>query len=819
MFAVYDCIANAHDLRLVGLAAVICALASFTAITLLHHVGKSAGRMRHLWFAVSAVATGFGIWATHFIAMLAFSPGVPSGYNIALTILSLIGAIILTGAGLAMALSASLPGAALLGGAMVGGGIAAMHYTGMAAFQIEGRIVWDPVLVVASIALGVVLGAIALQVGLRGSTMRSRIYGALLLTAAICSHHFTAMGAVSIISDPTIAVSESALPTRWLAAAVALASFAIVVIAFAGLALDIGDRRRSDAAARLLADSERREREKSIALEITLAHISQGLSMFDADGRLTVWNDRYIEVYGMSSEVVKYGASLAAITGHRKESGNFEPAVAEFVAMLREELAQGRTISSTTRLKDGRMIAVTNTPTAGGGWVATHEDVTDRHRHETKISFMAHHDLLTGLPNRAFFAERIDDAVARLCRSGEPFAVFMLDLDKFKNVNDTLGHPAGDQLLRETAQRLKSSLRDTDVLARLGGDEFAIIQLGQTNQRDGAAGLAARIVNLISEPYCIEGNVVSVGTSIGIALAPDDASETTGLLKMADLALYAAKSAGRNGFRFFDAAMLADTGNRRRLEADLREAITRGDFELQYQPLVDAKTRRTAGFEALVRWRSPTRGFVMPDQFIPLAEETGLIVPLGAWILQQACMDAVRWPSHMKVAVNLSAVQLAQPNLLQIVLCALVESSLAPERLELEITETALFKSDVDYSTLIRQLKNLGVSIALDDFGTGYSSLSYLTMFPFDKIKIDRSFTLNMTRRADCAAIISAVLALGRALDTETVAEGVETEQQFGILRAAGVTFVQGYLFGRPRPASDLVLDEAGAMASVESAA
>jgi len=362
-------------------------------------------------------------------------------------------------------------------------------------------------------------------------------------------------------------------------------------------------------------------------------------------------------------------------------------------------------------------------------------------------------------------------------------------------------------------------LRETDCLARLGGDEFAIIQSSQDAPREDAASLAARIVSVISKPYDIGGNMVSVGASIGIALAADDAVDGTDLLKMADFALYAAKSAGRNDFRFFDPAMSAEIDRRRKLEDELRIAMPRGEFELHYQPVVDVETLRQAGFEALVRWRNPARGLVMPDQFIPLAEETGLIVPLGVWILQQACNDAVKWPSHIKVAVNLSPVQFAQPDLLEVVLCALVESSLPPERLELEITETALFRKDVDCLKLIRQLKQLGISIAIDDFGTGYSSLSYLTMFAFDKIKIDRSFTSNLTRRTDCAAIVSAVLALGRGLETETVAQGVETEQQFGVLRAGGVTLVQGELFGRPCPMSDLVIDDVVALRMVESAA
>ena len=334
-----------------------------------------------------------------------------------------------------------------------------------------------------------------------------------------------------------------------------------------------------------------------------------------------------------------------------------------------------------------------------------------------------------------------------------------------------------------------------------------------------AIGLSTRIINMLSAPYELDGSQVTVGTSIGIAMAPDDAGSGADLLKMADIALYETKSAGRNSFRFFEPAMLKGMDDRRRLEAELRTGIQRHEFELHYQPLVDIKTRRQKGFEALLRWRNPDRGWMLPDQFIPLAEETGLIAPLGAWVLQQACMDAARRPSHIKVAVNLSPIQLARPDLLEIVLCALVESSLEPERLELEITETALFNHSVDCVRLIRQLKHLGVSISLDDFGTGYSSLSYLTMFPFDKIKIDRSFTANMTTRAACAAIVAAVLALGHNLNVETVAEGVETEEQFEILRATGITQAQGYLFGRPCPASALIFDSALPHDLVESAA
>jgi diguanylate cyclase (GGDEF)-like protein/PAS domain S-box-containing protein len=436
------------------------------------------------------------------------------------------------------------------------------------------------------------------------------------------------------------------------------------------------------------------------------------------------------------------------------------------------------------------------------------EDITERKRSEAQIVYMAHHDLLTALPNRAFFMEKLEEAGARLRRWGEPFTVLILDLDRFKTVNDSLGHPAGDALLKETATRLKTALRETDVLARLGGDEFAIIQVGEIDQRDGAARLAQRIIELVRAPYVIEGSAVGIGTSIGIAVAPADGSEPTQLIKNADLALYRGKSQGRNGFCFFDVEMTRQADARHQLENDLRDAMTRSEFELFYQPIVDIATCRLRGAEALVRWRHPQRGLVPPDQFIPLAEETGLINALGEWVVQKACADAAAWPKPLKVSVNLSALQFRNSNLLDVILCALVDSGLPPDRLELEITESVLLESDTDPLAVIRRLKNIGVSLALDDFGTGYSSLSYLTKFPFDKIKIDKSFTQQLTKRAECAAIISSVRALGIGLNMLTVAEGVETEQQLTLLRAAGVDLAQGYLFGRPCPLSDFRFDD-----------
>jgi diguanylate cyclase (GGDEF)-like protein len=419
--------------------------------------------------------------------------------------------------------------------------------------------------------------------------------------------------------------------------------------------------------------------------------------------------------------------------------------------------------------------------------------------------------------------EKIEASRARLKEQGEPFSIFMLDLDHFKYVNDSLGHAAGDLLLKAAGERLQTAIRGFDVLARFGGDEFAIIHAaaggtkernrGRDHRRDGSIALANRILEAFKTPFEIDGHKMYVGTSIGIALAPDDGTESEDLLKKADLALYETKAGGRNGFTFFDPRMTAAVAERHAIEADMRLGLARGEFELHYQPVIDVRTHAVAGVEALVRWRHPAHGLIPPARFIPLAESTGLIIPLGEWVLRQACRDAMSWPAHITIAVNLSAVQFRKCNLLDAVQRALIDSGLPPARLEVEVTETVLLEKDTDHIALLHRLKEIGVSVALDDFGTGYSSLSYLPMFPFDKIKIDQSFIKDMAKRADCAAIVCSVIGLGRSLDMITTAEGVETEEQFEIVRAAGVTLAQGYLFGRPCPLAELDLgrDRVGA--------
>jgi diguanylate cyclase (GGDEF)-like protein len=551
--------------------------------------------------------------------------------------------------------------------------------------------------------------------------------------------------------------------------------------------------------------------EKAAELEVmntrfstALGNMAQGLSMFDDERRLTVWNDRYAELLSLPAHLLKVGTPLHEILADRVARSIRckvdDPAVKTKVTEL---LALPPNASRVDELQDGKFVMLTRQPMAGGGWVTMIEDITERRRAEAEIVHLARHDVLTGLANRAEFNTRLEEASRRLQRNGGNVTVMMIDLDRFKAVNDTLGHLAGDQLLSEVARRLQSTVRDTDVLARLGGDEFAIIQEGGPDQHEDAVALALRIIEANSVPFDLSGQEVAVGTSIGIAMAPENGIEPDELLKRADLALYNVKSSGRNDYCLFRNEMLEIVNTQQSAERELREAIAQGQFELHYQPVVDIGTRELCGVETLVRWRHPTKGMIAPDNFIPLAESTGLIVPLGEWILLQACADAANWPTHVKVAVNISAIQFKKGNLFELILGVLVKTGLQPERLELEITETSLLENQEAHLTTIRQLKNLGLSIALDDFGTGFSSINYLTIFPFDKIKIDKSFTKGILSRADCKAVVASSLALAKGLSIITTVEGIETEEQFDYMRAAGVELAQGYLFGKPVPIAE----------------
>jgi diguanylate cyclase (GGDEF)-like protein len=537
-------------------------------------------------------------------------------------------------------------------------------------------------------------------------------------------------------------------------------------------------------------------------LQTVLNNMSQGVLMFDSETRLIFCNQRYIELYGLSPEIVKPGCRLRDLLNHRIELGNFSADPDEYVARLKDGIAEGKTFNTIVNLPDGRAFSVVNKPITGGGWLATHEDVTERQRSEERIAHMARHDALTDLPNRVLLLEQLNHEIKRVKR-GECLAVLCLDLDQFKSVNDALGHHIGDELLKLVGERLRGCTRELDIVARMGGDEFAII-MTQMEQAADAATLSKRIRDSVIKPYQIDGHQIVTDISIGISVAPMDAVESDELLRNADMALYDAKADGRGTYRFFEPEMNTRMKVRRELEMDLRKALATEQFELHYQPLVVLETNEVNAFEALLRWNHPTRGLISPADFIPIAEETGLIVPLGEWVLKAACTEAVNWPEHIKVAVNLSPAQLNCRNLVSMVTSALNESGMKPDKLQLEITETVLLQNTFGTLATLHELRKMGVQIALDDFGTGYSSLSYLRSFPFDKIKIDRSFIQDLSNGAEPLAIVNAVAGLAKCLNMTSTAEGVETQQQMEVLQSIGCTEMQGYLFSHARPAHEI---------------
>jgi diguanylate cyclase (GGDEF)-like protein/PAS domain S-box-containing protein len=537
-------------------------------------------------------------------------------------------------------------------------------------------------------------------------------------------------------------------------------------------------------------------------LDTAVNNVPQGLVVYDKSGRITVCNDRYIEMFGLSPEAAMPGHTMQELIAHRKETGSFDGDIDEFCDNIMRNVALGKVTRQVTEAPDGRAIQIINQPLESGGWVATIEDVTERKRAEEQIAHLAHYDALTDLPNRVLFRAQLEQALDEV-QSGEQLAVLYIDIDEFKSVNDALGHSVGDELLKAVAGRLRGCLRQTDLAARLGGDEFAVIQTAVKNPSE-TTHLVERIYRAIREPYECGSHLISTDASIGIALAPGSGADLDQLLKNADLAMYAAKSAGRRTYRFFKPDMEAQVQARHVLEVDLRQAISDGALEVYYQPCVSLRDNRITGCEALLRWRHSERGMISPAEFIPIAEETGLINQLGEWVLTTACAEATTWPDDIKLAVNVSPVQFKSGTLALKILAALAASGLPASRLELEITEAVLIRDDEAALAILHQLRAIGVRIALDDFGTGYSSLSYLQRFPFDKIKIDRCFIDDITEPDGSSCIVQAIVNIAVARHMTATAEGVETKQQLEALRALGCAEMQGYLFSQAKPAAEI---------------
>jgi diguanylate cyclase (GGDEF)-like protein len=549
---------------------------------------------------------------------------------------------------------------------------------------------------------------------------------------------------------------------------------------------------------RQLALLRNRIRSQRLRLRAVVDNLGHGLSLYDRQGRLVLCNQQFLDIYRLPPEFGKAGTTFrrileARVAGntHVGEDGPWY--IADRLGAVREQ----RPIGGIHRLNSGQVISMTHQPMADGGWVSTHRDVTELYNMQAELTHLAYHDPLTGLPNRTLFYQRIGRAFDTIGETGG-FAVLCLDLDGFKPINDMLGHATGDALLRQFAARLIGVLGPGDTAARMGGDEFAILHVG--GDCESALDLAHRLAELCQQPFDFDGQVVSIAVGVGIAHAPTDGGEIDALLHSADLALYSAKRGGRGGIRAYAPDLDRAAADRRRLEAELRRAIENGEFVLHYQPILDLAGGRFAGFEALIRWQHPVRGLVPPAEFIPVAEESGLIVRIGEWALREAFAEAARWPAGLRVAVNVSTIQLRRGHLVATVMHALAASGLAPSRAELEITESVFLEQSEQSLEALRQLRALGVRIALDDFGTGFSALSYLLAFPFDKLKIDGSFVRALEFSDGAATIVSAVAEIGSRLGMSTTAEGIETPEQLRAVYAAGYAEAQGYLISRPIP-------------------
>jgi diguanylate cyclase (GGDEF)-like protein len=761
---------HAHDGRLIVLAGLVCAAGIYASFALAQHAARSIGTTRTRWGIVSIVASGATAWATHFIVLLAFKPGMPAAFEPMLTAASLLSAIVGIGAGVSISIRTRQRNLHFLAGLIVGLGVAMLHYIGQAAYLVKGTVSWDLWLVVPSILASLPISGLAMvAVGHRNRRIRQA--GAPLLLFSIGLLHFCGMAAMSLHYDPSATFPANAVSPQAITPVVAGVSLGLIALAILGWRFDLA------AKARLRQDRRRLRELADVALE--------GLLICSGDEIVTANNsvERLSQcasgaLVGSLVSSLFPGLDVASLPEREERESELVTAtgVTVPVRVLRQEVALGHRLQTVIAVRDQR----------------------ERLRTEAKIRTLAFNDSLTGLPNRTRFFDLLALQASSRRTVDEAFAVLMLDLDRFKPVNDMHGHAAGDTVLAMVAERLTSILRTNDVVARLGGDEFAVLQLTGHNP-DAAEHLASKIVQAIAErPFLIDDHPVHLGVSVGIARAPNDGDDPAELMNQADLALYAAKAGGKGTYRYYDPSLDEKMRVRRSLEAGLRQALLVGELELHYQPLVDAKTGRITAAEALVRWNHPQRGQIPPIEFIGIAEETGLILPLGKWVLETACAEATSWPGGMSVAVNLSPVQFREPTLVEMVKAALSQSGLPSNRLELEITEGVLLSDEIRTLEVLQELRSLGVRISMDDFGTGYSSLSYLRKFPFDKIKIDQSFVRQVPHDEESAAIVRAIITMGSCLGMSTTVEGVETNAQFDFSVAEGCDTIQGYLISRP---------------------
>jgi len=763
MFSVLECVVYQHDLRFVLIAALVCILGNISLFVVLNRSTHCVDARRRHWLVVAAVAEGMGVWATHFVAMLAYRGSMPIRFDVGMTILSVAIAIAFFWCSfrwLGKAPDARRCALAAAGAAI---GVAAMHFVGMASIIAPARVAYDWAPILISVTLSGFCFFAAFLAFARTKGWKKIALPAAFAVLAIVVLHFTAMSATTLVPDPTRGSIPGATSSRdWLVPAIVIANVALVALALTGSLVD-----------RWLTDAHGLAEATLEALAITY------------DGRIIEVNARLCTLLGVSSGAIAGSTPsdwFVASNGTAFEPPNGHSAEARLRTSIDEDhILEIATQTIEYRGRSCQVLAI--------------RDLSDRKRAQRAIEHLASHDALTDLSNRAHFGRALDAAIS----AKKPFALFALDLDRFKAVNDIFGHGAGDEILCRIADILRSAVRADDVVARIGGDEFLVIQTGASSP-DDARKLSARILDTLAIEMDVARDPMAVGVSIGVALFPQDGTDAEVLQRNADTALYRAKNNGKGNAAFFDQEMDALARERRALEHDLRHAIARDELRIVYQPLVATAFASVVGYEALLRWEHPERGDVPPDYFIPVAEEIGAIVPIGEWVLREACRAAANWPKNVSIAVNVSTIQFQVPNLPAVVRDALSQSGLEAHRLELEITETAFVRNKHSALKALHEIRALGVRIAMDDFGTGYSSLSNLKAFPFDKIKIDKSFVASIPDDEAARSIVRAIIGLGRSFNMPIVAEGVETGEQRQMLLDEGCPQAQGYYFGRPAP-------------------
>lgn len=784
MLRIITCLDSQHDWRLVLLAAGVCLLTSLAALNMYQRANADDKDSSRLFWALTAgLVSGCGVWATHFIGMLAYTPGIPVSFDFMMTVASLSIAIVMMSAGFVTATYGDRIWAPLIGGAIFGVATSLMHYVGIASLRMPADIVWMPDLLTASIVCGMGFSALSFFIARRGETLWHGGLSAGLLVVAILSDHLIAISAMGLIPDSTATSDSVGLSPFALSGGVASVMAAFVV---ACLISAISDRR-----------SRRDINERNMQLNAAIDNMMQGLCMFGPDNCLQLWNEKYVAMYKLAPEDIRVGMTVDEMLAARKKAGTIVKDLDAYSSRLWNSVENREFTRWVLELVDGRTISVSYQAMENGGWVGTHEDITEQRKSEAQIQYLAQHDSLTGLFNRAAFNEHVHKVWEEAVRERRSFTVLSLDIDRFGEINDTYGHSTGDLFLDEVARRLQAACGSA-FIARLGGDEFMIVS-SEGEQPARAGDICTRVLTAFEMTFQIEGHAIHSGCTVGVSIFPQDGADVETLISNADVALYRAKKEERGSVRFFEPEMDKQLREKRALLHDLGVAIENGQFELHYQPQ-GGPDGNPFGFEALVRWRHPVKGLVAPGTFIPLAEETGLIVAIDAWILREACREAASWPNALQVAINVSPMSFQQNDLPGLIHGILLETGLNPKRLEIEITEGVLMQDFSRACSILRRIKNLGVRIAMDDFGTGYSSLSYLQSFPFDKIKIDQTFVAQIHKNVQSSAIIRAIISLGEALNLGVIAEGVETEAQRDFLADAGCVEMQGYLLGRPQP-------------------